>query len=290
MYYSIKDIEHLTGIKAHTIRIWEKRYKILNPERKPTRIRCYNDNDLKRILNISTLNHTGIKISKIAGKTDDQLAEMVNSIKLIKRESFLKINDMIKAMIDLDESAFIKIINDDTLLNGFENTVTELIYPFLEKIGVLWQTGNILPAHEHFVSNLIRQKLIVAIDALSLNPNQLRGKMVMFLPEGEFHEFGLLFYYYIARKNNYHVFYLGQSTPYADVLQVAEMVKPDKLLTAFISSYNGINVTAYLNQLSTDFNNLPIGVSGYFTNSKLEKNYPNITILRSLNDVRQFLV
>ena len=162
--YSIKELEQLSGIKAHTIRIWEKRHKIIEPSRTATNIRYYSDLDLKKIINVSLLNTYGIKISKIADMSLDDVNKKVLEISELQNDKGVHIDQMVIAMIDMEEELFEKILNNLILRFGFEKTITEIIYPFLEKIGILWQTQNITPAHEHFISNLIRQKIIVAIE------------------------------------------------------------------------------------------------------------------------------
>ncbi len=162
--YSIKDLEQLSGIKAHTLRIWEQRYNLLNPKRTDTNIRFYDDNDLKLILNVALLNDNGYKISKIASMNQEEMRAEV--MKLTDRT--LTHDDQIHAlticMIEMDEERFDKVLSTNILKLGFEQTMMNIVYPFMSKIGVLWQTGAINPAHEHFISNLVRQKLIVAID------------------------------------------------------------------------------------------------------------------------------
>src|SRR4028119_2082894 len=159
--YSIKDLEHLSGIKAHTLRIWEQRYNIIRPKRTDTNIRYYDDTDLKLVLNISLLKEHGFKISEIARMTMEDMSQEVLSL----TDKNLRYSDQIQAltlsMIDLDEERFEKIMSTNALQVGFEQTMINIVYPFLIKIGVLWQTGAISPAQEHFISNLIRQKLTV---------------------------------------------------------------------------------------------------------------------------------
>ncbi|MDX5478997.1 MAG: MerR family transcriptional regulator, partial [Cyclobacteriaceae bacterium] len=162
--YSIKDLEQLSGIKAHTLRIWEQRYSLLSPKRTDTNIRYYDDEDLKLILNVALLNDNGIKISKIASMSSEEMREQV--VKMTEKS--LTHDDQIHAlticMIEMDEERFDKVLSTNILKIGFEQTMMNIIYPFMSKIGVLWQTGAINPAQEHFISNLVRQKLIVAID------------------------------------------------------------------------------------------------------------------------------
>ncbi|MEQ9302640.1 MAG: MerR family transcriptional regulator, partial [Marinoscillum sp.] len=162
--FSIRDLEHLSGIKAHTLRIWEQRYELIKPKRTDTNIRYYDDHDLKLILNVALLKENGIKISKIAEMSDGELQREV--LKLTERN--LRYPEQIHAltisMVDLDEDRFNKIISSNILKLGFEKTMMNVIYPFLSKIGILWQTSAINPAQVHFISNLVRQKLIAAID------------------------------------------------------------------------------------------------------------------------------
>jgi MerR family transcriptional regulator, light-induced transcriptional regulator len=179
--YSIKDLEQLSGIKAHTLRIWEQRYNFINPQRTDTNIRYYTDEDLKLILNISTLKDNGFKISKIADMEEDQLNKEVLKITENNLRFPDQINSMTLAMIDLDEDRFEKVISTNVIKYGFEKTVMNIIYPFLSKIGVLWQTGSIVPAQEHFISNLIRQKIIVAIDGLFVSNSEVNKSYLLYL-------------------------------------------------------------------------------------------------------------
>ena len=164
--YSIRDLENFTGIKAHTLRIWEKRYNIVKPKRTCTNIRYYDDEDLKKLLNISILNRNGIKISNIVEMSDQAISEKVMSFASTKTDTDTQVESLVVAMIDLDERKFEKIFTTAVLRLGFEETVLRILYPFFERIGILWQIGTISPAQEHFISNLIRQKLIVAREGL----------------------------------------------------------------------------------------------------------------------------
>lgn len=259
--YSIKELEKLSGIKAHTIRIWEKRYKLIDPSRTTTNIRFYSDEDLKKIINVSLLNNNGIKISKIADMSLDAMSKKVMEISHVQHEATVHIDQMVVAMIDLEEEMFERILNNIILKFGFEKTITDVVYPFLEKIGILWQTHNITPAHEHFISNLIRQKIIVAIDGLPIPPKSAK-KIMLFLPEGEMHEMGLLFYHFLSRKIGHRTYYLGQSVPHEDLKKITEVHKPDMMITSITSAPNG-NIESYIKRLTTDFQNINILVSGY---------------------------
>jgi DNA-binding transcriptional MerR regulator len=259
--YSIKELEQLSGIKAHTIRIWEKRHKLIEPSRTATNIRYYSDLDLKKIINVSLLNTYGIKISKIADMSLDDMNKKVLEISELQNDKGVHIDQMVVAMIDMEEELFEKILNNLILRYGFEQTVTEIIYPFLEKIGILWQTQNITPAHEHFISNLIRQKIIVAIDQLPIPPKSQK-KILVFLPEGEMHELGLLFYHFLIRKAGYRTYYLGQNVPHEDLTSVYKVHQPDIMVTT-ITSKLSIPIEKYLERLAIDFGETKILVSGH---------------------------
>jgi len=249
--YSIKELEQLSGIKAHTIRIWEKRHNIIAPTRTATNIRLYSDNDLKKIINVSLLNNSGIKISHIADMTSDEMNSRVLELSDRHNEASVHIDQLVLAMIDMEEELFERTLSSLILRYGFERAVTEVVYPFLDKIGILWQTGNITPAHEHFISNLIRQKIIVAIDGLPVPP-KTADKIILFLPEGELHEIGLLFYHYLTRKSGLRTYYLGQSVPHHDLVSIHKIHQPVLMITS-ITSVLAVPVLEYFGILSRDF-------------------------------------
>ena len=260
--YSIKDIEKLSGINAHTIRIWEKRHNVIAPKRTSSNIRYYDDYDLKRVLNISILNNNGLKISSIAQMTDEELHEKVVQLSRDSNATESNVDRMIVCMIELDERTFEKLFSEFIMRFGFEDTVIKIVYPFVKKIGVLWQTGNISPAHEHFISNIVRQKIIVAIDALPA-PDDNRDKVLLYLPDGELHELGLLFYHYIAKKNGLKTIYLGQSVPYEDLLAVNKVHNPDFIFTSYTSPISPKEFKEHMSRLQRDFGDKIILISGY---------------------------
>ncbi|GAA0877339.1 MerR family transcriptional regulator [Algoriphagus jejuensis] len=259
--YSIKDLEQLSGIKAHTLRIWEQRYALLSPKRTATNIRYYDNEDLKLILNVALLNENGLKISKIAAMDSRSIREEVLKLTESSPSHSDQIQALTHSMIDMDEERFGKILafNIDKL--GLEQTMFDLIYPFMSKIGVLWQTGAINPAQEHFISNLVRQKLIVAIDGQQL----VRGgkKFLLFLPEDELHEISLLFASYMIKSYGFQVVYLGQSTPFDDLLSVYRVHRPDFLLTVITSSQTAEFAQEYTTNLANQFPQAKILVSGF---------------------------
>jgi DNA-binding transcriptional MerR regulator len=285
--YSIKDLEQLSGIKAHTLRIWEQRYSLLQPKRTDTNIRFYDDDDLKLILNVALLNENGVKISKIASMAPNELREEV--MRLTERS--LTHDDQIHAlticMIEMDEERFDKILSTNILKLGFEQTMLNIIYPFMSKIGLLWQTGAINPAHEHFISNLVRQKLIVAIDG---QITQGGGKkFLLFLPEGELHEISLLFASYLIKSKGHKVIYLGQSTPNDDLLSVFKLHQPDYLLTVITTSPSSEYVQDYVTALSERFTSAQILVTGYQVIGQ-DLTFPeNVRQMSYIRDIKELL-
>jgi len=260
--YSIKDLERFTGIKAHTIRIWEKRYGIVDPSRTESNIRWYNDEDLKKLLNVSILNRHGYKISRIASLTKKQINQKIMEVVKPESDYLSQIESLVISMIDLNEDGFNRVLNQSFRKIGFEETVYYVIYPFFEKIGMLWQTGTINPAQEHFISNLIRMKLCMAIESLPAVTNPKAKKMVLFLPNWELHEIGLLTYYFIAKKAGIKVFYLGQIVPFQDLVSVGNAVEVDILGTYFVSAISKEEMQDYLKNLSVEFPKQHIIVSG----------------------------
>lgn len=253
--YSIKQLESISGVKAHTIRIWEQRYNLLEPLRTDSNIRYYNDDHLKRLLNVALLINKGYKVSKLAKLDDGEIKQIISDDMLGAGElpsgAFeSRINAMLIAMIDYDEHYFEKIFSDATFQFGFKETILKLIYPFLHKVGIMWGVNDINPAQEHFISNLIRQKIIVAINGLTFTEKSDRV-FVMFLPEGELHELGLLVAYYLAKQKGHKVIYLGQNVPLKDVLETMNYCKPTDLFTLITNpGFEKVDAQEYLNELA----------------------------------------
>lgn len=286
--YSIKELEQLSGIKAHTIRIWEKRHQLIEPERTATNIRYYSDEDLKKIINISVLSNHGLKISKIASLSPAELSNQVAALAESKNAADLYIDQLVVAMVDLDEEAFEKQISSINMKLGLERTITEIIYPFLDKIGVLWQTGNISPAQEHFISNLIRQKLIVAIDGLPFSSKSAH-RAILFLPENELHELSLLFQHYLVKKAGLKTYYLGQSVPYEDLRKVIDRHQPHFLIASITTHPQGHVLQEYVYQLASDFSTLRILLSGAAVRKSVLTIPSNVHVLESALSLKDIL-
>lgn len=283
--YSIKDLETLSGIKAHTIRIWEQRYGVITPNRTDTNIRTYCDTDLKKLLNIAMLNNNGLKISKISKLSDEDLSLEVQRIGESETEYPIQIDRLIVAMVDLDRSKFETILADCIETMGFEDTCINVLYPLLQKIGVMWLANSINPAQEHFISSLIIQKMYSAIDNLYTEGPKGK-KVIFFLREGELHEMGLLFFRYLMEKRGFDTIYLGQSVPFEDLKQTVEAHKPDFLVTALVASPEDDFMENYLKQLGKSFKDIKILASG-FQISQFDKELPKNIV--KIDNVDQFV-
>ncbi len=287
--YTIRDLEKISGIKAHTIRIWEKRYNIIAPTRTATNIRNYCDGELRKLLNISLLNRNGLKISKLARLSNEEINEKINQLIQRYNDAESLIDNLTIAMVELDQSKVEKILSRAIMQLGFEETIIKILYPFLVKIGVMWQTGIINPAQEHFITNLFRKKLMVAIDALITTNNPNSKKFFLFLPESEYHEIGLLFFYYLVKRRGHQVIYLGQSVPFNDLIETKKLKPANYLVTAFVSYISGKDILKYAKTLSEKFAEQIIYLSGNQTSNIKDKLPDNIKIISSPGDFRDEL-
>ena len=287
--YSIKDLEKLSGIKAHTIRVWEQRYNIMEPKRTKTNIRYYQDEDLKYLLNIALLNKNGIKISKIAKMSKKEVAEKVAAISEINFEYGTQLDALTISMIEMDESKFDRIISTNIEQLGFEKTMLEVIYPFLDKLSVLWLTGSINPVQENFMSYLIRQKIIVAIDGMPFSHGKNTKKFLIYLPEGEKQELSLLFMHYLVKARRNQVVYLGQDISLADLKDACNIHTPDYIFTMITETFAKEPVQHYVDKLSETFPETMILLSGYQMVAQEVASRSNVSILRSLDETLSFL-
>lgn len=255
--YKIKDLEVLTGIKAHTIRMWEKRYGILKPERTETQIRQYSDSELSFLLNVALLNKSGVKISYIAQMPPNEITRRVIDLQGTNDTS---IDRLILALVEMDECLFEQTLNELVDAHGLMSVYTDYLVPFLERIGVMWMVGSINPAQEHFISVLVRQMIIVEISKTK-KPLHNSECVLLFLPEHEQHEISLLFYQYFLRSNGINTVYLGQSVPYDALLDSIKRTKPKALITSWLTGVDPNFVQTYFKNLKKD-TNLPIYSGG----------------------------
>jgi MerR family transcriptional regulator, light-induced transcriptional regulator len=287
--FTIKDLENLSGIKAHTIRIWEQRYTFLRPERTATNIRYYSNQELKTLLNISLLNKYGYKISHINRMKNDELREKILSLSGSQAQQERIVNDLIQHMVDLDMDAFEQVLDNFILTRGIEKTITYIIFPYLERIGILWLTDHINPAQEHLVTNIIRQKIIVGIENI-VTPFELKTTILLFMPENEHHELGLLFMNYMLKSRGIKTIYLGANVPMSDLEFVVDLKKPDYIYTHLTTVMKEFNFEKFLNSIKQKFVSTPVLISGLLT-STFEKKLPggSVRFIKSLAEVNEFL-
>ena len=287
--YSIKDLEKLSGIKAHTIRIWEQRYRLITPKRTVTNIRYYEDSDLKFLLSIALLNGNGVKISKIADMTPHEVLRQVASISEVTFEHGAELDALTLSMIELDEYKFDRILTNHIQQIGFERVMLEVIYPFLEKLSVLWLTGSIALVQEQFVSNLIRQKIIVAIDKIPVTNSRAAKKFMLFLPEGETQELSMLFIHFLLKLRGHQVLYVGQSASLSHLADAYRIYRADYVFTMVTETFARQSLETYLDELLHVLPDTHVLLSGYQTVSQQIADRPSLTVLRSLDHTIRFL-
>ncbi|WP_340169685.1 MerR family transcriptional regulator [Lacinutrix sp.] len=250
--FSIKDLENLSGIKAHTIRIWEKRYSLFQPNRSDTNIRNYSLTSLQKILNISFLNNNGYKISKIANLEEEEIPILVREISENINKRTKAINDFKMSMFSFDQTLFDSTFNNLMIDYSFQEIFYSSIIPFLNDIGLLWQTGTITPAHEHFIVELIKQKILVSTErAFSNNivKNDSRT-YVLYLPDNEIHELGLLFMNYELTNKGFYSIYLGQSIPIDSLEYLTDFYNDITFVSCFTVKPEAENISDYLEELT----------------------------------------
>jgi len=281
--FTIKDLENLSGIKAHTIRIWEQRYSFLRPERTETNIRYYNNDQLKTILNIALLNKYGYKISHIDRMSSDDIRQKILTLSVPEAIEENKINQLIQCMVDVDMHGFESALTQYMREYGVEKAVLHIIFPFLVKIGMLWVTNHIHPAQEHLVSNIIRQKLLLAIDRLPI-PDAARPSVLMFLPEGELHEIGLLFMQYILKNNGQNILYVGANIPLKDVAAIVNVSKVGCLYTHLTAASEKFPLERFLNQTPLKIPRTPLVVSGSLLERYAKTPPQGVYFVKSISD------
>ena len=290
--YLINDLERLTGIKAHTIRIWEKRYGLITPERTESNRRYYNDEQVRKLLNVTTLLAGGGKISKIATLSEDEINN-----KLLSESNEAStgdpnaayINDLIKCMLAFDETGFEKIFSAAVIRFGVYESMIKVVYPFLNKAGILWSVNKNEPVQEHFASCIIRRKLMAAIDGL-LPPVKKGKKFLLFLPPGEWHEIGLLFANYIIRSKGYSTVYLGQNMPFENISKIAKEINFQYMLLFYVAARPKEELVAQLKAFAGIDSKIQVLVAGnndLLQGSKLKTK--NVTWLPDVNSLSTFL-
>lgn len=286
--YTIKDLEKISGIKAHTIRIWEQRYNFLQPQRTETNIRSYSAEELKVILNVSLLNKYGFKISHIDKMSATQMEEKIMALNQLDAQKERVVNALIKEMVSLNMVAFERQLDVYIGQKGIEKTINEIIFPYLERVGILWVTNHINPAQEHLATNIIRQKIILGIEKLT--PLLNYGKrIVLFMPEGEYHELGLLYVHFLLKQKGIYVDYLGANVPMVDLKYITEIRKIDYLYCHITSPARNFKLDKFFTNLASINPQIPIILSGQLIQEFKGKIANNIQLKRSLAETISFL-
>jgi MerR family transcriptional regulator, light-induced transcriptional regulator len=286
--YSINDLEQLSGIKAHTLRIWEQRYAVITPQRTATNIRYYTDKDLRKVLNISLLNKHGYKISKIAQMPEAEILEAIENIAKQPDGDDTRIDTLAMAMVEMDELRFEQIVGSSIKSNGFEKTLQDLIFPFLDKINLLYLTGSIKPAQEHFITNLIRQKIIAAIDAIPFSEHLNTSKFLIFLPDGERQELSLIYMHYVLKSRGIYVINLGFNLSVEDVVVAYDVHRPSYIYTMFNEPHKHA-IQRRIDDYAAAFPTSTVLYSGYQMLTNYVTLPKNAVVLRNLNETLMYL-
>lgn len=285
--YQIADLERLTGIKAHTIRIWEQRYQLIEPHRTATNIRYYDDEQVKKLLKVSTLLQQGNKISAISQLNDTQLNLQIKELEATANPDVLItsfVNELTAAMLTFDELAFERTFAAALVRFGMYEAMIKVFYPFLKNTGLLWSANEAMPVQEHFASTIIRRKLLVAIDGLP-TPTKKNNSFLLFLPQNEWHETGLLFADYILRSRGYKTFYLSQNVPIQNLQEVIKSTHPSHLLSFYITRQGTEKWHAQLYDLAIKNKECQILISGSSYALQEVKMAKNMHILHSPTDL-----
>ncbi|RDC58610.1 MerR family transcriptional regulator [Pedobacter chinensis] len=286
MIYTISDLEQLSGIQSHTIRIWEQRYNALKPMRSQGNTRLYDDNQLKRLLNIASLNRSGLKISKICSLSDQAVDELLDKQHDYHSNDELAefyVSRLIKHGLEFNDFSFNTLLDECISRIGIPPTYKRVIYPLLVRLGLMWRKDDICPAHEHFMSNLIRQKLFAAINNFP-NENAEAKTWVLFLPEDEDHDIGLIFANYMLRTYKQKVIYLGSKVPINSIEAVFSTVDVDYLLLFMVRSRLADSAQKYIDQLSEICKSAKIHLAGNSSVIEKLKNIDHINWFKTLDE------
>jgi len=263
--FTISELQQFSGVKAHTIRIWEQRYQALSPERSEGNTRYYDNSQLRRLLNIVSLMDGNYKVSELCSMNDDEIFKLL-SLQLKNQEEENNPHEhfvlqMIAAGMEYDEFYFEKLFSNCLLRFGLKDTYTKVIYPLLHRLGIMWRKDAMPPAQEHFVTNIIKQKLFTAIDGLPPAKTS-RNSWLLFLPENEFHEIGLLFGYYMIRFSGRKAIYLGTNVPFESLKSAVSDIHPSHLFFFMVHHNMPEQSQKYLNALTKTFKETKIHLSG----------------------------
>ena len=286
--YSIKDMENLSGVKAHTIRIWEKRYGIIKPKRTETNIRYYTAEDLRHLLNVCLLYKNGLKISKIARLSTEEIKEKINEISGITLDFEDLLDAMMLFILDLDAYNFGKVLSQHIDQIGLERTMDELIYPLMDKISLAWLAGSFQGAHESFVTQIIKSKIQKEIESLD-EKTDFNPKYLIYLTEGERQELSLLYMHFLLKKNKCKVINLGNDITMVDVIASIQTLKPKFVFSIFNEEINKSSFQNYVKQICKNLNSGKFILTGYQP-TVLNIDWPeNTLVLKTLKETIDFI-
>lgn len=288
--FSISDIENLTGIKAHTIRVWEQRFNFTTPKRTATNIRYYDNSDLCLFLNIATLCENGHKISKIAKLNSVEIAALVQTLQEHTFNVNVQVQTLSNAMLKMDEFEFDRIVDKCITDVGVPQTIETIIFPFMRKVGFMWQVNTINIAHEHFATHKIEQRIIAETSILQHINNPKKLKYLLFLPPNETHQVGLLYSQYLLKLNGYQTLYLGQNLPFESLQQAAAYFEPDFALTTLTIANPNFDTPTLINKLLENLTNIKLLIAGpLLHNLKLPEN-PNLIPINNMATFKETIV
>jgi MerR family transcriptional regulator, light-induced transcriptional regulator len=285
--FTIRDMENLCGIKAHTLRIWEQRYQILCPKRKKSNHRLYDSEDLKCLLRLSYLYRNGYKISALAKLSEKEICLLALAVPPAADGNEIFITQLLEASLDFDQDRFDKTLHHIILHMGFEKAITRVAFPFLEKIGLLWLTGHVVPAQEHFASALISRKLQVAIHGLGNPIPDQDKKVLIFAPQGEFHEMPLLYMHYLLKKNGTPTVFFGTNSRLDELKCYCDRRRVSHLYFHLVTNLLRCEPDQYIRKLTALFPEKQIVVSG-IPGELLKGAYSRVRVLKSPEEMQAF--
>jgi DNA-binding transcriptional MerR regulator len=288
--FSIRDIENLCGIRAHTLRVWEQRYQLVRPKRKAGNHRTYDNDQLRYLLRISFLYYRGHKISKLVRLGEQELGRLILAIAQPANTNEIFINQLLEASLEFDHDLFDRILHNIILHLGFEKAVTGVVFPYLQKIGLFWLTGNLVPGQEHFASALITKKLIVAINGLETPappPGEGGKHVLLYTPTGEFHEIPLLYMRYLMKKSGVPTVYFGSNVAIEDLRHYCNSRPVTHLYFHLVTQLLHCEPDQYIRRLTNTFPDKVLVLSGSL-GAGLRGHYPRLRLLSGLAEMEAF--
>jgi DNA-binding transcriptional MerR regulator len=287
--YSIKDLENLTGIKAHTLRIWEKRYGIIQPKRTDTNIRYFTEDDVQKVLHITMLNRKGHKISKIAKMTSDEIIKLVAHHADVNENFENELDALMMAIFELDATKFNLILDSQINYYGLEYVINVIFYPLLDKLSLMWMAGSIKGVHETFVTNAIKRKIIHQIENIKVKEYRSDIKVLLFLAENETHELSALFAEYVLAKNHIKAINLGTNVALIDVLEAVYIFECSHIFTIFNDSFSESQLMPYLVELDKNVQKAQILISGFQVSNQNIQEFNKVGIIAGLDHFKSYL-